>query len=548
MSERLPHITYAPDAAPGGALPTHESSERPLAGKVAVVTGGSRDIGARIVARLAGLGADTIVGYNNKAKRADAVAKEIAPFGTNSKFVGADITTPEGIQAIVDGIDRVSPETEDGQVDFVILNAASSTRELNVDANHNLIDAILPKMRKGGKIVYMQSSPGHFNHVLAPVGLIPDIYTGVAATKNEAEQTIAARVPELQEKGISLIRVIAPAIPDSSNVRMFKSRDAEAVGKFTEIANKLGIPTEMNMEELADYVVTLVQTTTSPDHIELFDPNLLDGRQTLKTIYGEEAMYVDVKDTETGKGRMIVTPDRAGKHHEIRMTYRGVYDSQVDGEIEIQDYHAAGHFTPESGLPLVLPGHKHLRIATETLGIVAGLGLPAQEADNWTMRLRGFDEVAFSRPIKPGELVSVAAEITGQHDNVYTANAVLKVGDQVKTQITGLIVERVHRELLQNAMQEDQLIEFAAQSAAMDIFVKQPDNRPLFGRIGPTRFTGKEISPGMSLTTTQHKVSEGKIFSAAAMITDQDDKFVAVIDDMQALIAKQAIVKRLIGS
>lgn len=547
MKEFLPQIAYAPDAAPGGALPTHESAERPLAGKVALVTGGSRDIGARIVARLAGLGADTIVGYNNKAKRADAVAKEIAPFGTNSEFVGADITTLEGIQAIVDRIDRVSPEAEDGQVDFVILNAASSTRELNVDANHNLIDAILPKMRKGGKIVYMQSSPGHFNPVLAPVGLIPDIYTGVAATKNEAEQTIAARVPELQEKGVSLIRVIAPAIPDSSNVRMFKSRDAEAAGKFNEIAHKLGIPTEMTMEELADEVVTLLQTTTSPDHVELFGP-YLDGQKILGTIYGEEAMYVDIKNTETGKGTMIVTPERADKHDEIYLTFLDTDGKTAEGYFMVSEEDAEGHFAPESGLPLVLPGHKHIRAAVATMDALVGYEYPAEESDVFSAKLRGFDKVTFGKAIKPGDEVTTLATITQQEGSMYQANVQIMVGEEICTQIQGLIVERVENRAT-NTFLEDQMLELAAQSAALNKFAEQPDNSPLFASIGSTVFSGQDITPGMSLVAQEHNVGiEGqRNFFASTNIVDQDGNLVAEITDMKAIITSKRAIKRGLG-
>jgi hypothetical protein len=43
----------------------------------------------------------------------------------------------------------------------------------------------------------------------------------------------------------------------------------------------------------------------------------LDGRHTLKGIYGESAIYPDATNTEEGVGRMIVTPDRAGRQYEL---------------------------------------------------------------------------------------------------------------------------------------------------------------------------------------------------------------------------------------
>lgn len=354
--------------------PTHESQELPFAGKVAILTGGSRDVGAGIVRELAKRGTTGIAGYRNKGARAKQVEADIAQYGNPFKFVPGDITTPEGVQSLTQALDSMVPQKEEeGQVDFLILNAASGDRDLNVVANNALIDKFLPRMRKGGKIVYMQSTPGHYNSILSPIDLIPDIYKKVASTKDEAERSIRSRSKEMQEREVSLVTFVAPAVPDSWNVQMFTRRDKAASEKFGEIASKLGLPSVMTIEEVSSSIADILEKDTGANHLELFGP-YLDGRHVLGNIYGENEIYVDVKNTSSGIGRMIVTPDRADKWSEMKLDNSvslgesGDGGDVLSGSLIVEESHAEGHFRPESELPLVFPGHKHIRAAVKTLG------------------------------------------------------------------------------------------------------------------------------------------------------------------------------------
>src|SRR5215469_2533194 len=62
---------------------------------VALVTGGSRGIGAATPLALAERGYDVALTYRNKAARAEAVAKEISRHGQRALWVGCDITRAE---------------------------------------------------------------------------------------------------------------------------------------------------------------------------------------------------------------------------------------------------------------------------------------------------------------------------------------------------------------------------------------------------------------------------------------------------------------------
>jgi len=278
-------------------------------------------------------------------------------------------------------------------------------------------------------------------------------------------------------------------------------------------------------------------------------PHELDAPKILQTIYGESAIYPDVVNTEEGVGRMIVTPDRAGRAEELLLDYSGGDGNEADGQVTITEDHAEGHFTPESGLPFILPGHKHIRLAMETAKVMVGMRMDeSEEAPQPHVRLRGFDVVTFMGAIKPGDVVDVKTQFLDAEGPYLRADAQLLVNGEVKTIIGGLIVEQIEEEL-DDTMLEDQMIEFAAQSAAVEIFAAQPEKRPLFGGIGRTRFTGMEIKAGDSLTAMVQDVEyDGKRrFAGNSVIVDQDGNLVGEVADMQATIASQALLKRALG-
>jgi 3-oxoacyl-[acyl-carrier protein] reductase len=61
-----------------------------LEGKVAIVTGGSRGIGAATALKLAALGADVAITYGKSKDAADAVSQQIIALGRKSLVMGAD--------------------------------------------------------------------------------------------------------------------------------------------------------------------------------------------------------------------------------------------------------------------------------------------------------------------------------------------------------------------------------------------------------------------------------------------------------------------------
>ncbi|MEZ4239208.1 MAG: 3-oxoacyl-ACP reductase family protein [Myxococcota bacterium] len=73
-----------------------------LAGRVALVTGASRGIGAEIARELARGGARVVVGFRSQREAAEAVVAEIAAAGGEAWAVQGDVATAPGCRALVD--------------------------------------------------------------------------------------------------------------------------------------------------------------------------------------------------------------------------------------------------------------------------------------------------------------------------------------------------------------------------------------------------------------------------------------------------------------
>jgi 3-oxoacyl-[acyl-carrier protein] reductase len=92
----------------------------PLAGKTALVTGGSRGIGRAVSERLAADGASVAVNFNGDGKAADDVVTAIGERGGRAVAVRADVSTLDGITSLFD-----TAEERLGPLDIVVANAAT---------------------------------------------------------------------------------------------------------------------------------------------------------------------------------------------------------------------------------------------------------------------------------------------------------------------------------------------------------------------------------------------------------------------------------------
>jgi 3-oxoacyl-[acyl-carrier protein] reductase len=92
---------------------------RKLDNRVALVTGGSRGIGAGVALRLAEAGADVVFTYARRRDAADDVVRRIEKLGRRALAVAADCADPDAVSDVVDGV-----ATEFGRLDVLVNNSA----------------------------------------------------------------------------------------------------------------------------------------------------------------------------------------------------------------------------------------------------------------------------------------------------------------------------------------------------------------------------------------------------------------------------------------
>jgi len=210
-----------------------------LIGKTALVTGSSRGIGASVARQLAQLGADIAINYRSKGPRAQDVADEIAAMGRAALLIQGDITEAEDIAATFDQIQAAW-----GRLDFLILNASGGLEQdkasdyamqLNLTAQVNLVNAALPMMKPGSRIVFVTSHLAHF------YGSGPgyDGYEAVAASKRAGEDALRQMIPTLSAIGIRMVVVSGDLIEGTITPKLLERQSRGLIEKRRQAVGAL---------------------------------------------------------------------------------------------------------------------------------------------------------------------------------------------------------------------------------------------------------------------------------------------------------------------
>jgi len=151
-----------------------------LEGKIALITGGSRGIGAAIAKRLAAEGANVAITYTKGADAATSVVKEIERAGRKAIAIQADAADAEAVKAAVE-----KTVATFGRLDVLVNNAGIAVpkkfEETTLEEMDRMIDinirgtfvatqAALKHMKDGGRIIMIGSCVGE--RMMTP-GLVP---------------------------------------------------------------------------------------------------------------------------------------------------------------------------------------------------------------------------------------------------------------------------------------------------------------------------------------------------------------------------------------
>ena len=193
-----------------------------LTGKVAVVTGASKGIGAAIAKAFAAEGASVVVNYASSKEGADSVVTDITDNGGKAIAVRGDVTKPTDARAIIDAAIKTY-----GQLDIVVNNSGvyefASVEEITEDQFHRLFNtnvlglllitqAAIKHLRKGSSIINIGSG---VTRITPPNSAV---YTG---TKGAVDAITGVFSQEFGQKGIRV---------NSINPGMVETEGAHSAG------------------------------------------------------------------------------------------------------------------------------------------------------------------------------------------------------------------------------------------------------------------------------------------------------------------------------
>jgi 3-oxoacyl-[acyl-carrier protein] reductase len=231
-----------------------------LSGKTALVTGGSRGIGAAIVRRLGEAGAHVAINYTSARADAEALVAEIVGAGGRAFAIQADVSKLTDIEAMFAACDAEFGGAPN--LDILINNAGigsggadsslkSGGEELfdammaiNVKGPHFVTQAALPRLRGNGRIVNIGSMSGKVGQPFA---------AGYGMTKRALQSLTFSTALAVAKRQITC-NLIAPGAVATDFIAALRAKPGwdEATSKHTPMG-RLGTP-----EDIAGAVMMLL--------------------------------------------------------------------------------------------------------------------------------------------------------------------------------------------------------------------------------------------------------------------------------------------------
>ena len=196
-----------------------------LQNKVAVVTGGSRGIGAEISHCLAEAGAKVVVNYVKNQQTADQICQKITQAGGECLAIKADVSDPAEVKMLFE-----QATTYFGRVDILVNNAGilifkpiadvsdgefKQIFDINVNGIFYTLREAATRLADNGRVVNISSTVTRL--------MLPK-YGIYAATKGAVEQLTRVFAKEVGEKGITA-NIVSPGPVDTELFRSGKTEE-----------------------------------------------------------------------------------------------------------------------------------------------------------------------------------------------------------------------------------------------------------------------------------------------------------------------------------
>jgi 3-oxoacyl-[acyl-carrier protein] reductase len=202
-----------------------------LRGKRALVTGGSRGIGAATALLLAECGADVGIGFRSRQAEASEVVKRLAERGVRAFAHSADLSSLDGVTSLFDRAIR-----EFGGLDIFVGNAGiwphddvpltemtdeqwRTTMAANIDSMFYCTRAAARCLERGGRIVLVSSTAGQRGEAG---------HADYAATKGAMISFVKSLAVELGPKEMR-VNAVAPGWVDTDAVAMVMAHSREQI-------------------------------------------------------------------------------------------------------------------------------------------------------------------------------------------------------------------------------------------------------------------------------------------------------------------------------
>lgn len=232
---------------------TDTTPRRDLAGKVALVVGGSRNLGAAFADTIAARGATTVISYATHDDDAKDVLAAMEGHGITAEAIKSDATRAPAVNTLFDDV-----LTRHGRLDIVVHTPGAVLRrplvdltdedfdlliDMNIRSVFNTLRAASRHLRDGGRYVVISSTL---------TSLMPGPYGLYSGAKAAVERMVLAAAIELGDRRIT-VNAVAPGPVDDDFYRAAETPESiEGVIQHTPFG-RLG-----RVEDIAPVVGWLV--------------------------------------------------------------------------------------------------------------------------------------------------------------------------------------------------------------------------------------------------------------------------------------------------